>query len=306
MGMNKKRLQEFFASRNLTPAERELAEYIMENPAKAGSLSTRGLAERLLVSDMTVLRFVRKLGYANYRNFCREWLPWPEDEDEASGEELPETRRPLKSEFASDLLLRVAWNSMENLKKGLAAIRDEELEEIIEILIESRCRYIAGFQLNSCCADYLARKLQCYLKQVTGFVSEETSQIERMIDIGPEDCVILFSFAPYTRMNEALMRIAKERGARTVLITDKATSPAAAYSDICLTVPVKGAGDVKSYSVPMSVAEAILIRISSQLEDRMPDDEGKSPLLEHYMKWYTCQPPYRQNSSGRRVSSDNV
>ena len=285
--MKTKEFQDFILSKSLTETEKELAEFFLHCPTDPGKLSTRKIAEQLYVSDMTVLRFVRKLGYSNYAKFCADWFPEEADPSQKTGESYSRRKEQARLEFQSDLLFRVACCASENLKSGLQDISDRTLEEIVQILMSSRNRYIAGFQLNACCADYLSRKLQWYLKQVIAFTVEDTGQIERMIDMGPEDCLILFSFAPYTRMNEVLLKIAKEQRTKVVVITDKVTAPVASYGDICLTVPVKGAGDVKSYVVPMGISEAILVILSTRLEDLHAKEEDKTAMWDHYMKWYT-------------------
>jgi|GEM_PF-7066157 len=259
-------LQDLLLTFRMTKAEKQIAEYWLAHRQDAGYLTMRELADRLVVSDMTVLRFVRKLGFGNYAEFVRDYLR-------------------ENTEFAqrTDLVSAVCRRGTENLQAGLGEISEEQLESVVQLLLRCHRRYIAGFQLNSCCAAYLARKLQCYLRYVTLFQQEDSSQLETMAEMGPEDCLVLFSFAPYTRMNGVLLKIAKAQGTSVVVVTDRPDAPVAALANQLFVLPVEGAGGIKSYVAPISLAEAVLIRVSRLTADLNND---RTPLLDEYMKWF--------------------
>ena len=60
---------------SLSRSERTVAEYILQNPAAVMLLSMRGLAEKINLSDNTVLRFCRTCGFSGYLDFKTALLP---------------------------------------------------------------------------------------------------------------------------------------------------------------------------------------------------------------------------------------
>ncbi|WP_085829868.1 MurR/RpiR family transcriptional regulator [Collinsella vaginalis] len=56
-------------NRGLSATERVIARYVMEHPEECSRISSRELARRTYTSATAVLRFCRKLGYANYGDF---------------------------------------------------------------------------------------------------------------------------------------------------------------------------------------------------------------------------------------------
>jgi DNA-binding MurR/RpiR family transcriptional regulator len=83
-----------------------------------------------------------------------------------------------------------------------------------------------------------------------------------MVDITAGDCVLLYSFPRYSEINYSILELAKEHGAKVIVITDKITSPLAAYADYLLTASINGLGFTNSYVVPMCLSEAILLLVS--------------------------------------------
>ena len=58
---------------NLTKAEKQIAEYICENSKKVIMMTSLELGKELNVSDATVLRFSKKIGFSKY-NELKEYL----------------------------------------------------------------------------------------------------------------------------------------------------------------------------------------------------------------------------------------
>ncbi|MFW6381292.1 MAG: MurR/RpiR family transcriptional regulator, partial [Bacillota bacterium] len=53
----------------LTPAEKKIADYVLENARKVIYLSVSELAEKTEVGDSTIIRFCRSIGLKGYQEF---------------------------------------------------------------------------------------------------------------------------------------------------------------------------------------------------------------------------------------------
>lgn len=58
------------------------------------------------------------------------------------------------------------------------------------------------------------------------------------------------------------MEIARESGAKVILMTDRRTSPLANKADVVVTAQVDGLGFTNSYVAPLSLSEVILLSVS--------------------------------------------
>ena len=142
---------------------------------------------------------------------------------------------------------------------------DKLVNSIAECIIKSRNKYIIGFRGTSCCADYFTRKAVFFVPHLILCNMAESSVIEKLIDLNEEDCLVMFSFPRYSEINYSILELAKKRGSKIILITDRVTSPLVPYADYLLTVKIDGVGFTNSYVVPLCVAESLAILIGQKI-----------------------------------------
>ena len=66
-GLIRKRIQEIYAG--LRPSEQKVADYFWKYDGKAGDLLIEQVAKKAKVSQPTVIRFVKALGYRGFKEF---------------------------------------------------------------------------------------------------------------------------------------------------------------------------------------------------------------------------------------------
>lgn len=113
----------------------------------------------------------------------------------------------------------------------------------------------------------MSSRMVLLLPQVTLVSHADSAAIEQLADIGSDDCILIYSFPRYSKIHGTLMQIAKKRGAKIILVTDRQTSSLAAKADVVLVAKVEGMGFVNSYIAPMCISEIILLSVSSRCGD---------------------------------------
>lgn len=95
-----KTLEDRIATLQLTKKERVLADYILAHQDGIGLTTARGLAQAVAMTDTTVIRFLRKLGFTGFVDFRQqmnarmvEQLKNPGDVNLSPGKNM---RRPLR------------------------------------------------------------------------------------------------------------------------------------------------------------------------------------------------------------------
>ena len=66
-----KELQELIHNANLTKTQKTIAEFILDNSSEACFMTSTEIAERLAVSESSVIRFSRSLGFAGFMDSRR-------------------------------------------------------------------------------------------------------------------------------------------------------------------------------------------------------------------------------------------
>ena len=267
----------------LTKTEKKIADYLLEHQDVLGVKTVTDLSLEIGVSDTSIIRFLRLLGFSGYVEFKRimsEQMLQRHRFNMSVGEKYIKT-----SEFVDkkNVLADVMKSAIANIQSSLENTQIETLRDIADCLSNSKRKYIIAFRSTSCCASYMYRKLVYFLPDVFCCDKADSSVLENMMDITTGDCILLYSFPRYSEINFSILEIAKERGAKIIVVTDKITSPLAAYADHLLTASISGVGFTNSYVAPMCLSEAILLLISKQ---GRKNKVKRAALLDEYLNKY--------------------
>lgn len=254
-------------SMTLTRTDAEIAEYILAHLSTIGFQTSTTMAEEIGVSDTSVIRFIRKLGFKGYADFRSEMNARTARQiDRAQPDLTPGEKylRTLEHLGSSSLISDVSQYTLNNLQKSYAQLDQGTVEQIVDILLSSDRKYIAGFRGTACCAQYMASKLLFLTPHVVPILHADATAVENLLDITEWDCLFLYSFPRYSEIARPLMEIARESGAKVILMTDRRTSPLANKADVVVTAQVDGLGFTNSYVAPLSLSEVILLSVSGR------------------------------------------
>ena len=254
-------------SMTLTRTDAEIAEYILAHLSTIGFQTSTTMAEEIGVSDTSVIRFIRKLGFKGYADFRSEMNARTARQiDRAQPDLTPGEKylRTLEHLGSSSLISDVSQYTLNNLQKSYAQLDQGTVEQIVDILLSSDRKYIAGFRGTACCAQYMASKLLFLTPHVVPSLHADATAVENLLDITERDCLFLYSFPRYSEIARPLMEIARESGAKVILMTDRRTSPLANKADVVVTAQVDGLGFTNSYVAPLSLSEVILLSVSGR------------------------------------------
>lgn len=252
---------------SLTRTDAEIAEYILAHFNTIGFQTSTTLAEAVGVSDTSVIRFIRKLGFKGYSEFRAEMNKRAARQIGQSEKGLSpgeKYARSLEQLNPSHLLYDVSQYTVKNLQQSYDQLDQATVEQIVDILLTSDRKYIAGFRGTACCAQYMASKLLFLTPHVVPVIHADASAVENLLDITEKDCLLLYSFPRYSEINRVLMDIARENGAKIILMTDRRTSPLANKADVVVVTYVGGLGFTNSYVAPLSLSEVILLAMSGR------------------------------------------
>lgn len=251
----------------LTQTDQRIADYILEHLDTIGFQTSTTLAMEIGVSDTSVIRFVRKLGFHGYAEFRSEMNNRIAQQHSQSQNDLfpSEKYNSTKELLNRDNLVKdVSRYTLNNLQKSLSKLDNATVQRIVDVILSSNRKYVVGFRGTACCAQYMASKLTLLLPNTVLITQADATAVERVLDITDQDCLILYTFPRYSKLCQVLINLASEKGAKIILITDRLTNPLAAKASIVVIAYVNGLGFSNSYVVPLSVSEVILLAISGR------------------------------------------
>ncbi len=240
----------------LTPGERRVADYLLENREAAIIASAADLAQSIGTSDATIIRTARRLGFSG----------------------LDDLRRALASDLRRDLSLsdrlensldRVAGAPGSALSQTLAVVRRtlDAVEEAIagqfdpalEILCSARRLRIFGIGPSGHIAGYFAQQLGRLGMDAMALRQTGLQFADDLLNLQKGDAVIALAYdRPYPEVT-ALFDRAIALGLPVVLITSPGPLRPDHRADITLTVPRGQSDGFGIHAGTVALIEALLV-----------------------------------------------
>ena len=129
----------------LTPKNRLLADYVLENPRKAVFMTVSELASASGVSDSTVVRFVSQLGYEGYGEFSQDLRDYVDTELTLLDRmELSDLKGPGAERFR-----RVVFEEIDNLRQLYERVDLPVFDQMVDEMSRSPRICVIGSRLSS-------------------------------------------------------------------------------------------------------------------------------------------------------------
>ncbi len=268
----------------LTKKEKLIAEFILDNFAEACFITSTEIAKRLHVSDSSVIRFTRTLGYTGFMDFQRSIRKTYTERINSVSDSITIPSERLKLSIGklgqSDIMESYFSNVMQNLKSCVSKNDTIAFERAAGLVVGSKRKFIVTSRANSCVGDMMLMLLKHLLTDVYETSHPALNVIDHLCDITENDCIIAASFPRYSEMDLLAAQMAYEAGAKVILITDKASSPLAKYATQILTVSVDSNTFFNSYVAVMFTMELLCSFISRKMGY---STEAKLELIDRYL-----------------------
>jgi len=195
------------------PTERRLAEAILNFPGQIASYTATELARMAGVSNATVTRFVRKIGYASFED-ARQAVR----SEQGAGAAL--FRVGAEGVGLEDDLRRHLEQSRLNLDQTLTALSAAKVDAIVERMLSAPNLWLLGHRAGQPFARYLAWQVLQVRAGVTVLPRDGETLAESLAAVEKDDCVILFALRRPPKLLTALAEQLARTGAAVALIGD--------------------------------------------------------------------------------------
>ena len=259
-------LAERIKSVKLTKTQKKIAEYFVQNQDRIGSLSSLDVAHEIGVSDASIIRFSRVIGYdgfADLKSHIYDSLV----ENANNRVTLTERLFQNKEKYGST---EDSLNFIEVMQQNIASVfrdnRPEDFERVVDHVVKARKRYVIGLRGCKGIALQFGRLLSFMAPGVHTILDSECTSVNLMQDIKKNDVVVMFVYSRFYRMDEQYLKMARKRGAKICLIVNDITGPLNVYADEVLVVASANLSFFHSTIALDLLSEYLLDQISERLE----------------------------------------
>lgn len=237
---------------HLTPAERRVAEVVLERPQVVAFGTVAELAEAAGSGAATVVRLAAKLGYDGFTGLQQAV-------QNALARQLRPAAERILEPAASDAIARHLELEVDNVASTLGAVDSSALADIVDRIAQGPAGVVVvSGDASLGVARQFAGDLQSLRSGVEILEGNDVAVRRRVAHLGPDDVIIALDLRRYDRWVVEVVRTARPVIGWIVAITDSLLSPLASVADRTLTVSAAGAGPFDSHVGTLALANLIV------------------------------------------------
>ncbi|GED70017.1 RpiR family transcriptional regulator [Brevibacillus reuszeri] len=219
----------------LTKQQKKVAEHLLENPELFMNNTASSVGEQIGVSETTIIRFCYALEYSGFSQLQKEVFAEQLRNEKNALTHHQETAKRFKNN--QHFFTEVVKESLGRIEGMLGTISETAFEKVLQSISKSKKVLTVGLRSSYAPAHWLAFSLRmlCEDAQVYNQNTDDIVQLSSRMD--KQWVLIAFSFKRYSKETLDIVRLAKNKGAYIVAITDDVLAPVSQNADIVLQVP---------------------------------------------------------------------
>lgn len=277
----------------LRKSEKKVAQYILEHQEEMESISLEELASKADVSQPTVLRMLRAVGYQGFKEAKLAFVKSRVQKEEKSikydilemdilGMEISPNDR------IEDIPAKVIRNTIHLLEESLQVISGKDLKKAIQAIERARRVCIFSVENSNSIADDLQTKLM-YLGIPCEFNKDYYLQSICAGYMTKEDVAIGISYTGTSKNTVDVLAQAKKKGATTIAITNFLDTPLIKHADIVILTSNHQflyGSDIFSRTIHTTVVDMIYMGL---MANNYEEYTGRMKESSKMISWRRCE-----------------
>ena len=256
----------------LTKSQQKIAEYIIRNVQRVGSMTSLDIAGEIGVSDASVIRFARAIGYEGFADM-KEDIYRVIAESAFGGGTLSDRLRKNTEKYGGGGPAEFLALMQGNLESVFRNNDPDSFLLAAESLVRAENRYVIGQRGNKGTAAQFARLLSFMLSRVYTLLDGECQQLHAMQDATDADAAVMFVFSRFYRSDLSYVGLARSRGVKLTLVTNAAASPLTPFADYIIHINTENMSFFNSTLAAHMAGEYLLKLIGDRVDYKERIDE---------------------------------
>lgn len=215
----------------MSPADREIGEFIADNPEKMLGMSSSTLADATGRSQSSVVKFAQRLGFASYQDLklavssvrAQDWrLP--------SG---PIHGSIEQGDSFSTIFEKLLSSKIHAMRETMAVNGSREISRAVAALEGARRIYLVGAGASALVASDLCFKL-LKIGHVVIHSGDAHIQLANAAGMTADDVMLAISYSGTSLDTLSMVQLAKARGSTVIAMTSMRDNPVARVADILI------------------------------------------------------------------------
>lgn len=251
-----------FEDKHLTPNEKTIADYISKSGATVLTYTENEIAKKLQISNATVSRFWRKIGFNNFKDFKNNY------KEKIGVSPANKLEHIMEQVDLTTLHAQMMTTSIKHLEITLGQYNEEDFQKAVQAMIGAKTIYIYSPGPSEGLGSLLNFRLSRFGLNVQILPKSGHEIFESLIHFTSEDVLFMFGFVKLHPESRVLLEHAKKLGMASIVMTDCIVSDFNSYADYLLFASRGELWEFHSMIAPTFIIENIIIAIGKETAEK--------------------------------------
>jgi DNA-binding MurR/RpiR family transcriptional regulator len=248
-------------SPTLSSGQRKVVDFFVSRSEHAVFLTSLGVARDVAVSEATVVRTARALGFRGYPQFRQAFRTYFLQRMSTVAR-VRLAAAPRKKD--ADIVAAVLDTEFSNLEATRLRLDPKTVAHAVDLIVGARAVYVVGMRSAYSLAWLLHFSLMLIRPRSHLLTLGVGDVPERLEGIDARDVVVGISFERYATATVDVFRSCLAHGARGIALTDKVTSPLADGAAVVLEAQNRLSSFIDSYVAPTAVIDVLVTLVAAK------------------------------------------
>ncbi len=239
----------------LSSAKKTAASYFLNHYQTLQFATVTELAERIGVSDTTIINLCADLGYSGYSSFkkaVRADVQAENDRVQPVDDPVAQSSHSKISAITTPILQSFSYTFAD--EKNCKAI-----EQAAQMLTKAKTIYAIGFWAFASLAQEFCLHMRRNGWRAEAIYPDLGDYIDKVLRITSEDVVILYDFSRYIAGLQEICLLLQKQGVPIILVTDMGPCPSLPFATV--SIHCKSAGNNPRVMSPQAMVVGYVLRV---------------------------------------------
>lgn len=266
-----------FEDKHLTPNEKTIADYISKSGATILTYTEVELAKELQISNATVSRFWRKIGFNNFKDFKNNY------KETIGVSPANKLEHIMEQVDLTTIHAQMMTTSIKHLEITLGQYNEEDFQKAVQTMIGAKTIYIYSPGPSEGLGSLLNFRLSRFGLNVQVLPKSGHEIYESLIHFTSEDVLFMFGFVKLHPESRVLLEHAKKLSMASIVMTDCLVSDFNSHADHLLFASRGELWEFHSMIAPTFIIENIIIAVGKETSKKSLE---KLEMLDTIRKAY--------------------
>ena len=254
--------EKLFLDYDLTPNEKTIADYISKNGITILNKTEDELAKDLQISNATVSRFWRKIGFKNFKEYKNSF------QESIIVSPANKLENIMDQVDSSSIQAQMITTSIKHLEKTVAEFNEEVFQQAVESLIKGKTIYVYSPGPSEGLGNLLNFRLTRFGVNIKMLPKSGHEIYETLVHFESNDVLFMFGFVKLHPESQILLTHAKKLSMKSIIVTDCLVTDFSFYADYLLFASRGELWEFHSMIAPTFIVENIIIAVGKKMSEQ--------------------------------------